>query len=266
MVESEEYDNLPPDLEDVPDVAVPGYCQSARPNYMRAAEQLVSRGWDYLTLPVLDMLNHSNDIDKMYMLEITDPHEGRVVKAFVTRDVRKGEEITLSYSHSAAGYDWHTTPELMRDFGFVEFGRQDWHFGEYDDCFTIWTNDTVQYNEKETDDDELDDMIEFFRYQYDRVSQLKFEPEGMEPHEFDLLTNYHQALQRALNLTGSFMIDRKIQLLSGLKIGGNSTSAKEEKEEEDDEEEYEEEEEDEIHHVSGHSPEEMKISVSGPVM
>jgi len=84
----------------------------------------VQRGYDTALIPVYDMLNHYNDADKINSItrpSIYDQEDGFGVYAL--RDLEAGEELYYSY-HACPDcrdtIDIWGTPEMLRDFGFVE--------------------------------------------------------------------------------------------------------------------------------------------------
>ena len=204
LIESDEYIDLPPNMDFLPDFLNEDICSDYMekyPEYFTAAEILLSRGWETVMLPFCDMINHFNDIDN---IDFTWMYTGGTVRAFAKKDIAKGEELFHSYTHSNGGPKNHKlfgTPEVMRDYGFLEPDHQRWHFNAFDrstiiiraDGSSKWIDSVRKYRSE--------DLVAFFDYQYQRVSNLTFPQKGMPQHEYDLFTAYHKSLARALRIT-----------------------------------------------------------------
>jgi spermidine synthase len=96
-----------------------------------AALLLVQRGWDDLMIPLYDMMSHRNG--KWLNTECDSVHGGvSIVHVRASRDIQAGEQLYTSYNFctdcagKAMGYG---TPEILRDYGFVEQYPQRWFFG-----------------------------------------------------------------------------------------------------------------------------------------
>jgi len=93
-----------------------------------AAMILLSRGDDDRMVPLFDLYNHRNG--KWFNTE-TNMVEGKRVELLSSRDIKKGEQLYNSYNmcsncqNRAKNYG---TPEILRDYGFVENFPQRWTF------------------------------------------------------------------------------------------------------------------------------------------
>jgi len=92
--------------------------------YMAMARQ---RGYDYTLIPIYDMVNHNNgDINTITRPSIFDKDGFGV---YALRDMQAGEELFYSYydcpdcrgcETCGSSLSYWGTPEMLRDFGFVE--------------------------------------------------------------------------------------------------------------------------------------------------
>lgn len=98
----------------------------------QAAMLVLARGWDYTLIPVFDMMNHRNG--KWLNTDSNSVHDNNdniVVRA--TKRVKKGEELYTSYNmcRDCGGRTQHYgTPDMFRDYGFVETFPQRWIFDD----------------------------------------------------------------------------------------------------------------------------------------
>lgn len=97
---------------------------------IQAAMLLASRGDDDTLTPVYDMYNHHNgkcfNTESYHVEDVK--HEIRA-----SRTIQAGEEIYLSYSHCTNCFNRfynYGTPEIFRDYAFVENYPQRWIFHE----------------------------------------------------------------------------------------------------------------------------------------
>eukprot|EP00548_Thalassiothrix_antarctica_P015362 CAMPEP_0194175700 /NCGR_PEP_ID=MMETSP0154-20130528/9699_1 /TAXON_ID=1049557 /ORGANISM="Thalassiothrix antarctica, Strain L6-D1" /LENGTH=997 /DNA_ID=CAMNT_0038889599 /DNA_START=61 /DNA_END=3055 /DNA_ORIENTATION=- len=98
-----------------------------------AALMLLQRGWDDIMIPVYDMMSHRNgewlNTKSNSVHNVEEP-----VTVSALKNIKKGDEIYTTYNHCKdcgnrveSGYG---TPELLRDFGFVENYPQRWNLGK----------------------------------------------------------------------------------------------------------------------------------------
>ena len=197
------------------------------PFEIQAAMQLVSRGDDDKLTPIYDMFNHRNGV---YLN--TDGHltkgQHHILKA--SRTIHKGEEIFLSYNQCTDcwnRYNTYGTPEIMRDYGFVEQYPQRWIFHRQYIAFDIDETENGDLKVTWLDDDvsqELDDLyevsewgIDILQSQLDRLEELNettLQPlllesgsddddeddDELPQQELDSIMQYYNALTTALEL------------------------------------------------------------------
>lgn len=104
------------------------YCDIAEEE--EYAFQLVrQRSWDDILIPLYDLLNHRNG---KYRNTYCDKVQGAdVIHVKVLKDIPAGGELYNSYDiYPGSGdlHEWYGTPEILRDFGFVEQYPQRWIF------------------------------------------------------------------------------------------------------------------------------------------
>uniref|UniRef100_A0A7S2XJU9 SET domain-containing protein n=1 Tax=Attheya septentrionalis TaxID=420275 RepID=A0A7S2XJU9_9STRA len=97
----------------------------------KAAMFVETRAEDALLVPLFDMSNHANGKAINVVLEI---EHLEFFDGLAHRDIEAGEQLNHSYnlcencgSRITSGYG---TPQLFRDYGFVEQYPQRWNFGE----------------------------------------------------------------------------------------------------------------------------------------
>lgn len=89
---------------------------------------VVRRSWDDVMCPLFDMFNHRNG--KWFNLDSTSAHSGDDVVVFASRNVKKGEQLYLSYNEcrDCIDYAWtYVLPDIFKDYGFVEQYPRRWN-------------------------------------------------------------------------------------------------------------------------------------------
>lgn len=115
-------------------------------DYLNWYSLLNQRGWDELMIPVFDMMSHGNG--KLLNTDHGSVRDGETIQVFARRDIAKGEEIYTTYNFCAncenrfMGYG---TPELLRDYGFVEGFPQRWFFHEQRLAFELDVEEDGKY-------------------------------------------------------------------------------------------------------------------------
>ena len=102
------------------------------PLAQNAAMLLVQRGWDDYLIPLFDMMSHRNGKWLNSYSESVFEYLDEPIVARASRDIKAGEQIYMSYQFCAdCGNKVHGygTPEIFRDYGFVEQYPQRWFFG-----------------------------------------------------------------------------------------------------------------------------------------
>jgi hypothetical protein len=116
----------------------------------------LQRGWDSLEvlIPLYDMIRHSNDPDALNM-EMTSDHETDALQVKASRTIAAGEELYVSYDDCFDCNDilWGT-PEILRDFGFVESYPRTFYLDAMGLLFQV-----DQANDDD-DDDDNDDAVQ----------------------------------------------------------------------------------------------------------
>jgi len=98
----------------------------------QAAMLVLARGWDYTLIPVFDMMNHRNgkwlNTDSN---SVHDDSDNIVVRA--TKRIKTGDQLYTSYNmcrDCGGRVEHYGTPDMFRDYGFVEKFPQRWIFDE----------------------------------------------------------------------------------------------------------------------------------------
>ena len=166
-------------------------------------------------IPLYDLFSHRNS--NWLNNEDNNVHEDHRIDVIATRAIGQGEEIYTSYNfctdckNRAFGYG---TPEIFRDYGFVEEMPQRWFFGELDVAFELDKNlnpdgsssgmigiKWLMKNREPTDYD-----LQFFRKELKRLEEVAEEVieafeegyyEYMPEYERDMTWQYYDALRAA---------------------------------------------------------------------
>lgn len=145
-----------------------------------AALLVIQRSWDDLLIPVFDMMSHRNG--DWWNTGSNHLHEGEPATVFARRDIEAGEEIYTTYNHCedcGARYETYGTPEILREYGFVEQFPQSWIFNDIEVGFRI---DQVY--------DEDDEIVE---HMYNITEWIFGEPDDLEAQE--LQTRHDQIVR-----------------------------------------------------------------------
>ena len=188
--------------------------QEASPEEFYAEMLVVQRSWDHLLIPVWDMVSHRNNglfhswvnVEEKYSVH----DESRPITIHTTRDIAAGEELYMTYTHCpdcSMRATTYGTPEVMRDYGFVEF-PQKWIFLNQGVAFGVDTrpdgNDTelaLEWYSQRPNDETLD----FWQEQIDRLKSLQAadlakNTQQIPEHEWNVITGYTDAYLVALQL------------------------------------------------------------------
>mmetsp|Transcript_27124 Transcript_27124/g.58102 ORF Transcript_27124/g.58102 Transcript_27124/m.58102 type:complete len:431 (-) Transcript_27124:193-1485(-) len=213
-----EYDELPPHgvQESLDDLKEDCDGDVDDPFYLQAA-MLVNARADYeYMIPFYDMFNHHNG--KYNMNHKFDPYKGKdpienTGAGFVTtKSIKAGDELYNSYNRCNIcyeNYDWHGTPEMFIQFGFVETLPQRWLFDFARVKFELdWKDDDETTGEVVVDflvppsekgmlllQEELT-RLKSFSTMHRRKSYKEYE--GMSKYEWESLWQYYDALHDAL--------------------------------------------------------------------
>jgi spermidine synthase/S-adenosylmethionine/arginine decarboxylase-like enzyme len=188
-------------------------CRAARSDELgaHAAMQVVSRSDDDLLIPVYDMYNHRNG--KWYN---THMKLNRGVNHQVTarRDIQPGEQIHNSYNmcdECGGRKDSYGTPEIFRDYGFIEDFPQRWDLDNLDVMFDLYQgeNGTILLSwddgKKPTEESPKRALAKELKRLY-KIRHMIWQNEwndgqpGIPLYEWDSIWEYHQAVVDAISL------------------------------------------------------------------
>ena len=176
------------------------------------------RAFDIALIPLLDMINHDNgriNVDNTPMLD------GEGIRVWALREIQSGEEIYQSYDKckDCMGVDdYWGTPEILRDFGFVERYPHRFVYTNRDIWFEVLESEDGGEKEVRWDDHEIDGNydstdyygspgrsgIEFLRQELERIDSLPPYEEkchsDVPPNECAIITQYKKAVIEAFPL------------------------------------------------------------------
>jgi hypothetical protein len=180
----------------------------------QALAMVVQRGWDCVLIPIYDMLNHVNDVEKLNT-DNNSVYSTEGLRVWASKTIEAGEELFLTYDNCSDCQgnpaDWGTK-ELLRDFGFVE---------SYPRKFNFWVGDgqILFAIDEEEEDGEIftylswrngespsSEQIKWMEEEYMRLVDL--EDYGvlaerrlllMPDKEWNTILQYHEALTEALD-------------------------------------------------------------------
>jgi hypothetical protein len=174
---------------------------------------VIQRGWDSVLIPVYDMLNHMNDPDSLNT-DNNSVYSADGLNVWASKRIEAGEELFLTYDNCAdcntTPEDWGT-PELLRDFGFVELYPQKFYFNVEDPIFIgihederdgetylkiEWLGNGVSPSYKQIKWME-EEYLRLVDLQHDGVLEEK--RQLMPEKEWNTIFQYHQALATTLD-------------------------------------------------------------------
>jgi len=160
-------------------------------------EMTIQRCYDTALIPIWDMVNHDNgrintENDSMY-----EP-EGMKVRA--SRDLEAGEELFASYDKCLDCGDLNEywgTPEILKDFGFVENYPHRWIYGQE----TIWIEayedeevPFITWFSEEEGAPPSDEQLDFLKKEVARLEAISLEEQGaIGDWEWYTIQKYRQA-------------------------------------------------------------------------
>jgi hypothetical protein len=188
----------------------------------QAAMLLLTRGDDDALTPVYDMYNHRN---APYFNAHSYLEHDRMHAIVAHRNIQKGEQIYLSYNHCLQcdnRYYSYGTPELLRDYGFVESFPQRWIFFSMQpkiafdivespnkDLELIWLDGRVDetfgelYQVTQQGVDALESQLQRLLILHDKVLQplVNNDDQSTIPkNELGTILRYYESLVRALDM------------------------------------------------------------------
>jgi hypothetical protein len=176
--------------------------------YLALATQ---RGYDYALLPIFDMINHHNgNVNTETRPSIFD-NEGFGIYAL--RDLEKGEELFYSYHDCPdcracpdcdSTLSYWGTPEMLRDFGFVEPYPHRFHLEEDEEELTLVIEEKPEdkYSYYVTCVDGRCPSLTYAQKHVDRLAPMHDNDilpakNRLPPHEYYNIDQYHDALHTA---------------------------------------------------------------------
>jgi hypothetical protein len=172
--------------------------------YSMVAQQQLRFGDRFV--PIVDLIKHANGHQQN-----TDIFSGgNTIKIQASRDIKAGEAIATSYTdcnECEHGF-YYGTPELVRDYGFVEDFPQQWYFPEQQIAFELNDENSLEWiKHKHTHSEE---GYHFLQAQLQRLEDLCEIPlPDIPKHEIDLISEYHDALMMAMHRAIKAMGKRK---------------------------------------------------------
>lgn len=180
------------------------------PHQEHLAAMTVQRCFDTALIPIWDMVNHHNG---KINTENDSMHAENGLEVRAARDIKAGEEIYASYDKCldcANVEDMWGTPEILKDFGFLEDYPHRYVF--FDEGIWFEVNQegedlkvTFDTEDEHEDDDEewgiawgvpQEDQIQFLEKELERVtkaSEIFNQHYSMPPREMDIIYNYYMA-------------------------------------------------------------------------
>ena len=192
-----------------------GCIDAEDPFQEHAAAITVQRGYDTALIPIWDMFNHDNNL---LNTENDSMNEEFGLRVRAAEEIDEGEEIFATYNQcvDCEGIsDWWGTPEILRDFGFVERYPQQWVFLGSDDMY-IWftmekpesgSGEPVAYFWQHGKPDEEgrpnEGNILFLREQLGRLKKVSTvelkERGGVPENEWNIILQFHHAATAAIS-------------------------------------------------------------------
>jgi hypothetical protein len=188
----------------------------------------LSRGKDTVLCPVYDIINHSNRPDQINVEPTASVTAGHGFAVQALRDLQAGDELFYSYYDASCmdcGNDPYEygTPDLFRDYGFVEEYPQRWHFHDYSLNFAVHKKEKQQARPEEENQFVYtiewmfgklpdDDGLFFLEQHMENVLELQLDLQrlaasndpvlldSVPPHELQMIHQYINALVIAMDV------------------------------------------------------------------
>jgi spermidine synthase len=174
---------------------------------------LVQRGWDDLAIPLFDMMSHRNG--RWHNTKSNSVHKKSTnIKVKASRDIKAGEEIYSSYNfckdcaNKAKGE--YGTPEILRDYGFVENYPQRWFFGRrlsfeidqiYDEDDMPTGEFTINWLDKKPKKKAIRWLVKTLDHLNDfEAMELESVDKDIPPGELTVIKAFHKALMNAIQM------------------------------------------------------------------
>eukprot|EP00957_Ditylum_brightwellii_P062110 4713660-Ditylum_brightwellii.AAC.1 len=162
-------------------------------------------------IPIYDMFNHRNG--HWFNSVDTGIHSNNKIIIFASREIRPGQQIYNSYNQCqdcGGRFTDYGTPEILRDYGFVEMFPQRWIFEHYDVAFEIdekyeegkgtgeyVLNEWIQTEPEEEDVYMLLDRIEIL--EHDKETLLSKRDPAVPEREWNIIVEFVNAMVFAVN-------------------------------------------------------------------
>ena len=167
-----------------------------------------------MLIPLFDMMNHRNG--HWYNTISNEVHNGEPVVIKARRDIKAREKIYNSYNmciDCGGRFTDYGTPEILRDYGFIEEYPQTWIFEEadvafcIDEVFNAKGNGTGEYEVTEWIegiplDEDMEEIQDIYLEQIQDTKDILFlerDPEVPE-HEWLTVKNYLDAMEFAIEI------------------------------------------------------------------
>jgi len=216
--EEEWFQVLPPQgLDDSKFVGCRNLEDEKTPFWDKLAAMLVhQRGWDEVMIPVYDLMSHRNDgFDQQHKntREVHSVHNADLpVQVEASRKIKAGEEIYTSYDSCldcGARKHGYGTPEIFRDYGFVEVYPQRFTVGPTPNkriSFMLDSRDgelVISWEDGITPDDDVLAWIEQQKQRLAALGSRRFSPDVRRPrsipkHEWDTILLFQKTMLTAL--------------------------------------------------------------------
>eukprot|EP00977_Amphora_coffeiformis_P020896 scaffold8605_cov178-Amphora_coffeaeformis.AAC.15 len=188
----------------------------------QAVALMMQRGYDVLLIPIFDMLNHHNG---KFNTESNSAGKDGYHNVRASKPIRAGEEVYNSYDQCAdcgPTVKFWGTPEIFRDFGFVESYPQRFHFHEQEISFRV---DEVYDTHGESQlkvtwltdmQDDEEGGIFFLQQQVQRLVQVAKEEFGLArqtvpQNELETIMEFHRALTVAMSIALKDAMDNDLR-------------------------------------------------------
>ena len=177
-------------------------------------EMTIQRCFDVALIPIWDMVNHDNgrintENDSMY------DEGGMKVRAL--RKLEKGEELFASYDlclDCKDLVDYWGTPEILKDFGFVENYPHRWVFSEQEIWIEIWEDYALEdfamllYFSGVKNGPPSAQQLEFLKSELRRLESVSLERlTGISDHEFQTIERFRDAAMVDLGAVVDFLTE-----------------------------------------------------------
>jgi hypothetical protein len=184
-----------------------GHCKpEKRPDELYAYQLHGQRSWDDIIIPVYDILSHGNG--RLLNTDVDEIFNTGDIRVRTNRDIQPGEELFCSYNNYPGDEDLaqkYGTPEIFRDFGFIERYPQRWIFDRKKSLsFELDQDESGAFLVKWLDDEpsdyameQLENMLEYL--EEFTAEKLTTRNETVPDREWAAIKEYSAALNIALH-------------------------------------------------------------------